>query len=261
MTYNSEFERRLKELSENVTKALSKNSSIQDFKTEISEIDSVSLQNLTSFIEEGIFLELDDELEEIYFLHKNGDKVICPEPEFGTSIASEWINDKLPALPFEIEQGGNVRKSLEVETMYEYIIISKIFNNEYYKDIRKILDSNYDFMNLKSENGFNFVDLLEKMQSLQSLTINSIVSACQIRIAKNKKLLENYLVGLLTQEEITELDQIDTLRKALLQKFQETGSGVKVIEKLEKVDRLKVINERNITLRQIISDSGKFGKI
>mgnify|MGYP005683446371 CR=1 FL=1 len=113
-------------------------------------------------------LKLDDETEEIYYLDPNDDKIICPNAEFSTSVCSEIISEQIPNFPFDIEQGGNIRKSLEVETIYEVTIMNNILNNEFKVDIDKILDDKYNFKDLKSDkiNGGNFDFLLEEIQSL-----------------------------------------------------------------------------------------------
>ena len=54
----------------------------------------------------------------IVFTDDNGDEIACPN--FGVSIADDerWLSSKLPDVPFDVEQGGNLRKAEEAEAAY-----------------------------------------------------------------------------------------------------------------------------------------------
>ena len=92
----------------------------------------------------------------------------------------------LPSFPFDIRQGENVRKPQEIVAIYETIIVSKFFNDEFDVAIKCILNNEYNFDLLKPHNndGRCFTDLLEDLQNLQSLFITNILSACQTEISR-----------------------------------------------------------------------------
>lgn len=94
---------------------------------------------------------------------------------------------RLPISAFSFDQGGNVRKSREVEAIYQVLVVNKIFDNVFINDINNILDVDYNFIDLASDRGYDFLSLLRKIQDYQSVYKNAVLSACQIKISIFKK--------------------------------------------------------------------------
>ena len=124
----------------------------------------------------------------IVFTDDNGDEIACPN--FGVSIADDgrWLSSKLPDVPFDVEQGGNLRKAEEAEAAYCCCIVSLVLDDVIFVDELKTVMNNYDFSTMSAlDNQQNFKDLLTEWQDLQSTTINICVSAAKYKISNVKK--------------------------------------------------------------------------
>lgn len=55
--------------------------------------------------------------------------MICPDLSDGLSTSSEWIAGYLPDVFYDIDQGGNVRKSVEAEALFKLISLACVIGS------------------------------------------------------------------------------------------------------------------------------------
>lgn len=254
-------EKMFKDLFNKIESALVDSKLIRSFDFSKLEFDDINEKTLLSIIETPSELFIDDSNNRIYIIDSNGDRIYCPEPEEGVKNSAEWLVDKLPEPTFSFDQGGNVRMSEEAEAIYQVVVVSKIFNGIYKDVIEEIINSNYDFTNLTPNSTQSFSDLLKDIQDLQSMDLNSVLSACQIKISNVKKKLENYFVDLLTKEEIIKLEEIDLKRKEINVRFEKSGKGTKDLRDKSKIAVLEIINEREDAYSKLFAEYPYYSKL
>lgn len=119
-------------------------------------------------------LELKD--DDLYFIDKNGNLIKMSNHELGVFKCSVWLSDRIPSPPFNMDQGGNLRKALEAEFLYCCILISAILGFSYFQEeldeVKNKKGYNYDSMVNPSTNE-TFKNLLESWQAEQSFIINN----------------------------------------------------------------------------------------
>lgn len=153
-------------------------------------------------ISEETVIKLTNELSEIEpfgdgirAVDDDGDVIICPEYGISVSHNGKWLSSRIPGPSFDIDMGGNVRKSIEAQSFYICIFVSGILKDDRFSDELNDVTSKYNFDNMTSTvtGGKNFVGLLESWQGLKSYKINVIVSACKFTIADQKKTADTFL--------------------------------------------------------------------
>lgn len=140
-------ERQLKEKVEEFLRLLIADKKLQklySFKADLpKQIDRDILKEL---LEYPYCLTVNDEDGELYFISdedipslniiKGENK--CPEITSGITECKEWISDKLPLLNFDIDQGGNIRRAKEAESIYICTLIAGILRGSFEDEIYKI---------------------------------------------------------------------------------------------------------------------------
>lgn len=89
--------------------------------------------------------------DELFILTSSGDgeKMICPDLSDGLSTSSEWIAGYLPDVFYDIDQGGNLRKSVEAEALFKLISLACVIGSYRGEVIEHV--KNYDFETMTSK--------------------------------------------------------------------------------------------------------------
>lgn len=167
------------------------------------------LDEVLGEFEEEVLIELLDSTykihqneQVIYFVNEDGDRVNCPN--FGASMQNDgkWLSDIIPDVSFDVEQDGNLRRAKEAESAYILaifgIVLGKNFiGDDFFKTIK-----NYDYVNCIAK---AFQEILDEIISLQSYTVNVIISAAKFRIADLKKYTVKFLRSGIPLDLVTEL--------------------------------------------------------
>ena len=101
----------------------------------------------------------------------------------------------------------------------------------------------------------NFLNLLVKWQNLQSTIINIIVSAAKYSISDQKKDSEQYLKEGLLQEEKDALRDLALSIKSINFSFFTGLLSPENVKRINKIERLTLINERDSKIRDEINKS------
>lgn len=212
---------------------------------------------LIKCMEEGSEFWYDAINDELFIITDNGDKIKAPDLSYGTSTSSTWLCDYLPDVIFDIDQGGNVRRGDEAESCYKLVCIGYVisdFRNELIEFFKKY---DYDLMTFKEGEVYNsFNQLLQYYQSLNSIRINSIISAASLKMSYYKEKNESFYTGLLESEEIIKLSTLSRELKTKISEYEkERGLNPYDIKNLSKVSKLKLIDERDREMDLIIERS------
>ena len=85
---------------------------------EATVLDSKELYTvLTSAYELGY----DEETDALYYIDENGEKFVAPDMSEGLSTSAKWLCDELPDPVIDIDQGGSVRKSGEIKSLFHFL--------------------------------------------------------------------------------------------------------------------------------------------
>lgn len=245
----------------NVQDALLKSNLIKKVDVNVLRDNDISYDVFKKFLDTPRKIFIDSHSDRLYIEDENGDKVFAPEAELCVDYSSLWMEQYLPYPAFSIEQGGNVRRSIEAEAIYNVVVVNSIFDNIFIGKIEKILSSGYDFETLSSNSDENFTSLLAEIQDLQALDINCVLSACKRRLTNIKKIYEKSFERLLTLEDVTRLEDIELLRREVNIEFSKSRKGTKDFGGLTRIEILKIIEDRDSRLNNILKDSGVFGKL
>lgn len=243
-----------KEFEDSIIQKLKEGNLVERFnKNEF--VETPNLEIIIQAFEEPSLIEF-DELG-LYFFDSKNEKVYCPEMLTSISEKGEWLSDKIPFVNFDIDQSGNVRKADEAEALFCCVCVAHILKEADMKaEVLKIANS-YDFKNMKArnENFYTFRELLSEWQSIQSVIINILVSACKYRIQDVKKDNEKFLRDGLSSIQATELREMESKIRAINFRFSEGKLSPDNVRKLNKIERLQVIDERDTAITNVIKSS------
>lgn len=193
----------------------------------------------------------------LYYFDDKGEKKYCPEMKTSVSDKGQWLSEKLPSIGFDIDQSGNVRKADEAEALYITIQVAHILKEEIF--VKELFDvaKNYDFSNMKniSDSLMSFRDLLKYWQTLQSVSINIIVSAAKFKISSEKKDAEKFLKDGIQESEVAELRNLAAKIRKINFDFSEGVLSSEKIKLLNKIERLKEIDKREDAISSLIVKS------
>lgn len=204
-----------------------------------------------------------DEDEQILYIVDKGEKKLCPDLNQGLSKASEWISDRLPEVFIDTEQNGNVRRSDEAESCYKLFCIAFVLNELRSDIISSLKEYDFDKMCFKEEsNLLSFKNLLNEYLALSSETIKCIVSAAAYKLSNYKEKNELYFTGLLSQEEILELNALKRNIKGLITTFErDTNFKDKETGITTKLQRLQAIQKRDLEIELAVVDAKRISMI
>jgi hypothetical protein len=229
---------------------------IYSFKTEFK--DKVDEELLFKLLNEPEIIHFDEDNEQMFIVNEAGERINCPSIEAGVTDSSEWISEFLPMIPIDLEQGGNVRKSAEAENMYKSLLIAGIIKGEFLEQIKRVI-ANYNYVEMKGEGtGENFTELLGHWQSLQSLTIRVITTAANYKITGEKKGELGFAHSSLTRDETIGVLELRREVKSVIRGYMEGGLSPDNVKKLEKIDRLKLIQQKDNEVRSVIEGDDKY---
>lgn len=108
--------------------------------------------------------------------------VLILELVFQLMVSGQQLSSKIPSVTFDVEQGGNLRKTEEAECAYYCCIVYLVLKDQDFKTELEEVIKNYDFVKMTSLSGKkNFKDLLAEWQDLQSIVINVSISTMSKR--------------------------------------------------------------------------------
>lgn len=194
---------------------------------------------------EGIIAKVDD-----------GDYIVCPNFSINISENGKWLSDVLPPCPFDIEQGGNLRKAEEAESAYFCAIVCLVLKDKVFLDEITDTIKNYNYTEMDSyPDHLNFKTLLSSWLDLQSVLINISVSAAKYRISDLKKDTEKFLRDGIPQEEVLELRELATSIKNINRTYSIGVLSPDNVRKLNKIEILKYLDQKNKEINLLIKDS------
>lgn len=259
MYTNEELELKVQQFLRLVTqdKHLSK---LYSFKVDVnSKIDSSLLIELVT---RPYILSYDENDGKLYYIDNEEVRHECPQIESGLSTSRDWISDHLPVIPFDLYQGGNLRKSAEVENIYKCILIAGILKGSFLQQFQECCGNyNFDLLDSMKEDGINFSKLLTRWQDLQNLTVRIIVSGANLKISSEKNLEVGFLIGSLNKEETTGVTSIRDRVKSIIREYMLGPLSPSNVMLLTKIDRLSIIQEKDNKVLAEINSSTKFSEL
>lgn len=226
-------------------------------------IDRFSVSEFTQTPNQEVLLKYFEEPSKIdfddvgLFFVEEGDKVYCPEMKTSITEKGEWLSNKLPPIVFDIDQSGNVRKADECEAMYICIQVAHVIREPEFKNEfeQLVLDYNFEKMAGRDDENLNFRNLLKDWQSFQSVIINIIVSAAKFKISFTKKDTEKFLKDGIEDSMAAELRDLETKIRAINFEYSQGALSPPEVKKLSKIKRLELIDERDVSISKLITDS------
>lgn len=235
-------------------------SKLYTFKINIdSKLDSNLLTKLTT---EPFIIKYDDSSGKLFYIDEKGDYHYCPEIHEGVSSSRDWISDSLPMIPFDINQGGNLRKSIEAENMYRCTLIAGIIKGSFLLQFNKCCEG-YDFRDMRAKDlyGLNFTQLLTKWQDLQNFTIRIIVSGANYKISAEKNLEVGFLIGSLNKDETLGVISIRDRVKSIIRGYMLGPLSPNNVIKMTKIERLIKIQEKDDRVLSEINSSTNYSEL
>lgn len=221
------------------------------------DIICLESKEIIDAINKGLELSYDEDEDILYYINENGDKLICPDLSEGLSVSADWVSNYLPPVVFDIDQGGNTRKSLEVESIYKIICLChciKTFKDPFIENLK-----NYDFNTMANKDGTPGITMnmfVQNLQNLNSVRISSILSAASIRLSNYREKNESYYTGQLSPEEISALEALRRSIKAIISKYErEQGLNPSEMKRMTKLTKLRKIEERDVEIEKEINKS------
>lgn len=192
----------------------------------------------------------------LYYEDENNSVIACPN--FGVDISEngKWLSEIIPACPFDIEQGGNIRKSEEAESAYCCAIVCIVLKDEDFSNELKelCLDYNFSEFDSRGSNG-SFKSLLDSWLDLQSISINISVSAAKYRISNLKKDTEMFLRDGIPLDEVIGLRELATKIRNINRDYSQGVLSPENVKMLTKIDTLKLLDERSNKVNDLIKNS------
>lgn len=204
-------------------------------------------------------LGYDDDTNELYYVDDHGEKFICPDMAEGMSTCSEWMCDVLPVPNVDIDQGGSVRRSVEIRSLYTLVCISLVFG-DLSDEIRSYIDD-YNFTEFVSGERLyaqysSAAVFLKSFTDLNSLQINCVVSAASINLTQYQEKKDALWRSNLTRVETLELSKISRDIKGVILRYEKDKFlNPADISSLSKIEKLTAIEMRDLEIEKIINAS------
>lgn len=201
--------------------------------------------------------EINFDDEGLFFYDENNNKIYSPQMLTSISEQGEWLSDKVPFVSFDIDQNGNVRKAVEAESLFIAVVVANSLQDEYFRNELVEVAKKYDFDAMKSlkTSGITFKELLNEWQSLQSVTINVLISAAKYRISDVKKDIEKFLRVGISDIQAGELRELERSINAINDEYSKGVLSPESVRLLKKSKRLELIDERDEKIGKIKKDS------
>lgn len=208
-------------------------------------LESPDLSIIIKAFEIPSLIHFDD--QGLFFFDEDETKIYCPEMLTSISEKGEWLSDKLPYVDFDIDQNGNVRKAEEAESLYCAIIVANCIQDNYFKEEIISIANGYDFANMKpiDDKSNNFKELLNEWQSLQSVTVNVLISAAKYRISDVKKDIEKFLRDGISDIQAAELRELERIINSINDEYSKGVLSPDSVKLLTKSERLQQIDKRD----------------
>ena len=125
----------------------------------------------------------------------------------------------------------------------------------YYNEFEEIVE-NYDFVTMSPyANKMSFVQLLESWKKVQSVIINTIVSASCIKIATSKKNVAMFLREGLERCHLDGLRELVEKVRDVNKKYANNDMKRGKMENMTKLQRLKIIDKHDREIEDIVNKS------
>jgi hypothetical protein len=186
--------------------------------------------------------ENDNEIEEIVVVDPNFDDI---------NELEKRISSTLPEPPFSIDCGGFKTKQIEAKAFYVLCVLNKFRSDSFKEEIQDIL-KDYDFANMRSNTGkMVFKELLEEKMLENTKVLDLVVAACYLKLTAAEVKKDSELRDVLEQEDVEAYDAL----RALIKTDKEVGEINDKIKRegIKKWEKLKLIDERNIAISNIVS--------
>ncbi len=237
-------------------KSVLENASIIDHVLMDQVLDDVNAETIKNILESPKKLEIVD--GELHYIDENGDKHSCPSYGLSISADGKWLSSKLPNIPFDIEQNGNLRKAEEAQSAYCCACVISVLDDESFKTELNNVIASYDFSSMMPKEGtMSFSELLNDFLNLQSMQVNVIVSAAKYRITDLKKDSEIFLQSGIEERRIEELRNLTVLVKDINRKYSTGKLSPTAVQSLKKIEILALIDKRNDEINSFIEKSSE----
>lgn len=226
------------------------------------EPSSADKETLLKLISEPFIIKVNDNDGHLYYVDENGDTVMCPDLKKGLSFCRNWLSELLPPVPFDIEQGGNLRKANEAEKMYCCLLVAGILGEPFISRFEDVVRS-YNFKDMRASDtgSLNFQELLDGWQKLQNMTIRIIVSGAHFRISDEKKSEVGFTIGSLNREETIGVVSLRKRVKDISRAYMEGPLSKSEVSKLNKIERLTIIQEKDDKILSEINKSSDYSQL
>lgn len=216
---------------------------------------TIDIELINKLFRSPFVIEFDE--EGVYYYDNDNVKCYCPDMKTTISEKGEWLSDKLPPITFDISQDGNTRRAQEIESIYCCITTALILKDDSFKNEILDIGRKYDFKSLKpiGDDFKTFSALLDEWLSLQSNIVNIIVSSCRYKISDYKKDAEKYLKDGIQDSDVIELRALESNIRAINFEYSEGVLSPVSVKKLNKIQRLEFINERDTKISSLIQSS------
>jgi len=215
-----------KESSDLLKESLRKFDMIDNDLADTQEIVEFDLEVINKLINEPFFINYNSDNDQIVFEDATHEVVEYMKSiqEIEPAYSDEWISKRLPDIPFTTSYTRNRKMEKESRALYKLYVLIKILKPIYTTDFTFLL-RNYNFEKLciNDEVDFkyrNFNEMLAKISSSSKLLGKYILSACNLKIAAQKKNVDPSFSSLLSIPEQTELENILIIRKQLSKKYK-----------------------------------------
>lgn len=193
----------------------------------------------------------------IIAVNDDGEEIFAPD--YGVSIENDgkWLSELITDPEFDLDMGGNLRKSIEATNAYIVITVANVLNDIDIINEVKYIISNYDFKSMKplKDDGTNFTELLNDLLSLQSYSVNVIVSAAKIRIANQKKDTAKFLKDGIPEDLEVELRNLDIKISNINRNYSNGPLSPDNVKKLEKIEILTYLSQKQKEIDNVLNQS------
>lgn len=229
------------------------------YSFKINPLDKIDSNFLIDLVSKPSIINYDVEADKLFIIDDNNERIYCPEIEYGVSVSRDWISDSLLPVPFDISQGGNLRKANEAECIYKCCLIAGILKGSMLDDFYDVCN-NYDFSQFKSfkSTSMNFSELLAKWQGMQSIIIRIIISGANHKISSEKNLEVGFLIGSLNKDETIGVISIRDRVKSVIRRYMLNELSPNKVSTLSKIARLTLIQAKDDEVLRIINSSNEY---
>jgi hypothetical protein len=192
----------------------------------------------------------------------NGTWSEVPEMDSGIEKNVIFLKNRLPAFTFKTSPEFSDFKNSEIESIYIACNLSSLLGGEFKEELLDLIQNfNYSEIEEEQSSGKTFKNFVDDCQSLQSKTIQAIISASRQNISEKKEVYTSLNLSKLEKKERIEFESLKKEINYFFNNFKDEKLSPDKVKFLKKSEVYALYEERDRFIREEIINKSIYNNV